>query len=110
MILSLPRVACCMLHLPPNRQLAEVRKASQDRSGGARVVEAEKKLIICAVKKPLKLNESQDGQSRVSRTNGVVLFDRFSKCDYFYSRKSVVPARAASVGTILSTAFQKYVV
>lgn len=50
------------------RQLAEVRKASQDRSGGARVVEAEKKLIICAVKKPLKLNESQDGQSRVSRT------------------------------------------
>ncbi|CAM9666187.1 unnamed protein product [Scytosiphon promiscuus] len=45
-------------------QLAEVRKASQDRPGGARVVEAEKKLIICAVKKPLKLNESQDGQSR----------------------------------------------
>lgn len=48
------------------RQLAEVRKASQDRSGGTRVVEAEKKLIICAVKKPLKLNESQDGQRRVS--------------------------------------------
>lgn len=43
-----------------------MRKASQDRSGGTRVVEAEKKLIICAVKKPLKLNESQDGQSRVS--------------------------------------------
>lgn len=55
-------------HLPfaVRRQLAEVRKASQDRSGGTRVVEAEKKLIICAVKKPLKLNESQDGQSRVS--------------------------------------------
>lgn len=54
------------------RQLAEVRKANQDKSGGARVVEAEKKLIICAVKKPLKLNESQDGQSRVSTAAGTV--------------------------------------
>lgn len=60
-----------MLHLLPNRQLAEVRKANHDRSGGARVVEAEKKLIICAVKKPLKLNESQDGQSRVSSISSI---------------------------------------
>ncbi|CAM9278203.1 unnamed protein product [Laminaria digitata] len=44
-------------------QLAEVRKRG-DKSGGARVVEAEKKLIICAVKKPLKLSEPQDGESR----------------------------------------------
>lgn len=48
----------------PHRQLAEVRKRG-DKSGGARVVEAEKKLIICAVKKPLKLSEPQDGESRV---------------------------------------------
>ncbi len=54
------------------RQLADVRKASHERSGGARVVEAEKKLIICAVKKPLKLSESQDGQSRVSSVRRAV--------------------------------------
>ena len=51
-------------HVMPHRQLAEVRKRG-DKSGGARVVEAEKKLIICAVKKPLKLSEPQDGESRV---------------------------------------------
>lgn len=49
-----------------NRQLAQVRKGQKDQeSGGARVVEAEKKLIICAVKKPLKLSESPDGERRV---------------------------------------------
>ncbi|CAM9218096.1 unnamed protein product, partial [Ascophyllum nodosum] len=46
-----------------NRQLAEVRKSGKDTKSGA-VVEAEKKLIICSVKKPLKLSESQVGQSR----------------------------------------------
>lgn len=51
-------------HVMPNRQLADVRKRA-DKSGGARVVAAEKKLIICAVKKPLKLSEPQDGESRV---------------------------------------------
>lgn len=55
------------LHWMLGRQLADLRKLGHDRqSGGARVVEAEKKLIICAVKKPLKLSESQDGESRVS--------------------------------------------
>ena len=49
-----------------NRQLAEVRKSGKDTKSGA-VVEAEKKLIICSVKKPLKLSESQVGQSRVRR-------------------------------------------
>lgn len=57
---------CPLLHLMANRQLAEVRKGFKDKSGGARVVEAEKKLIICAVKKPLKLSESVDGESRVN--------------------------------------------
>lgn len=54
----------CTFLLMSRRQLAEVRKRG-DKSGGARVVEAEKKLIICAVKKPLKLSEPQDGESRV---------------------------------------------
>lgn len=55
-----------------DRQLAEVRKGREKLDGGARVVEAEKKLIICAIKKPLKLSESQDGQSRVRITFGHV--------------------------------------
>ncbi|CAM9120754.1 unnamed protein product [Sphacelaria rigidula] len=48
-----------------HEQLAQVRKGQKDQeSGGARVVEAEKKLIICAVKKPVKLSESPDGERR----------------------------------------------
>lgn len=46
-----------------------MRKGQKDQeSGGARVVEAEKKLIICAVKKPVKLSESPDGERRVRFT------------------------------------------
>lgn len=58
----------CVSAIVFNRQLAELRKGMNDQQSGssAAVVEAEKKLIICAVKKPVKLSESPDGEKRVS--------------------------------------------